>query len=206
MKVYTFPYGPLGSNMYVLSINDSYFIVDPSVSPDRVLSSNKFDENFFSNVKAILVTHAHFDHVMYVDKWAEVCSCPIYMSDKDAPLLKDSDTNCSSFMYADVSFGANTVDCGNIINIEDISIEVISTPGHTPGSVCYLFTDFNIMFTGDMLFAGSVGRVDLPLGSQPDMLRSIDIIKSLNDDIEVYPGHGYYTKVGLEKKNNPFFK
>lgn len=205
MKVYTFPFGPLGANMYVISIGDNYVLVDPSVSPDKLMSTNKFGDDFFDKVEAILITHAHFDHVLYIDEWSKVSKAPIYISSDDKEFLSEPLKNCSSQMMADTAFFAPTVDLSDKLDICGKTIKVIKTPGHTPGSVCFLFEDENIMFTGDMLFAGAIGRVDLPLGNDDDMQNSIDLLKTLNDEILIYPGHGYYSKMGIEKRSNPFF-
>lgn len=205
MKVYTFPYGPLGANMYVVDVNGGYILIDPSVSPDKIINSGKFGDDFLSKVSAILITHAHFDHVLYVDIWANKVSCPIYISADDAEFLKDSDKNCSSHMMDDTVFYVKPSLLDDSVLINDYSIKVIRTPGHTPGSVCFLFENDKIMFSGDMLFAGAIGRCDLPLGDESLMFKSIELMKTLDDDILVYPGHGYYTKMQIEKERNPFF-
>lgn len=205
MKVITFPYGPLGANMYVVELADEYVLIDPSVNPDKILSSKRVGDDFLSKVSAILITHAHFDHILYVDKWSDLLNVPVYIDKKDAPFLSEPEMNCSSQMMADTMFCTKTVSLDDSLSFGDTKIRIIRTPGHTPGSVCYLFENERIMFSGDMLFAGAVGRVDLPLGNDTDMINSIKLLKTLDDDILVYPGHGYYTKMEIEKKSNPFF-
>lgn len=130
------------------------------------------------NVIGILVTHSHFDHVASLDDLVERYGYQVY----DFSNL-----------------------CEGINNIGSFSFEVIKTFGHTMDSVCYYFRDDKVMFTGDFLFYGTIGRCDLMESDYSVMLDSIEKIKKYPDDIVVYPGHGRKTMLGFEKKNNPYF-
>lgn len=131
------------------------------------------------NVIGILVTHSHFDHVASVSDLVSKFSIPVY----DLNNLEEG-----------------RVDIGNF------SFEVIKTFGHTMDSVTYYFKSDKVMFTGDFLFKGTIGRCDLVESRYGEMLKSIDKIKKYDDDIKIYPGHGVFTNLGYEKKNNPYFR
>ncbi len=216
MKVTSFPYGPLSSNLYLLEQNDEYVIVDPSVAPERfsaVLNLPKV----ISGLKAVLITHAHFDHIMYADLWKKMLSennrndVKFYLNASEHGFLRNPDLNCSSDMSADTSFLFEPTDNALASGIAlfssepDNLISVINTPGHSPGSSCYLFEKEKILFSGDTLFCGSVGRTDLPKGSYADMKKSIETLKTIGSDYKVYPGHGPSTTILKEKQFNPYF-
>lgn len=204
MDVVIIPLGPLGSNMYVVTSETGYLIVDPSVSPSEPALKTKLGDDFTKKIRGILLTHAHFDHSFYLDDWANVVSCPYFMSDDDKEILKTPNLNCSSDMFKPLSIKTETTDPGDSFTIDGLNISVIRTPGHTPGSVCFLFEEQKVMFTGDTLFAGSCGRSDLPRGNGKVLMDSLRKLKTLDDDIVIYPGHGYYSKIGMEKQFNPF--
>ena len=210
MKVLTIPYGPLGSNMYITIKGNEAIVVDPSVSPEVIKKAiPEFD---FGSVKAVFITHAHFDHIKYVKEWAEVLNGkPVYMSEKDVQLLKESRGNGSYLIGEKTLFDVETTDIRNVNKKEliGLSFEIIETPGHTAGSCLICVSDNEkeqkVVFSGDMLFKGSVGRTDLPSGSDLDMMRSVDLIKTLPHDYKVYPGHGPDTSIEYECSNNPYF-
>ena len=204
MDIKTVPYGPLGSNMYIIMDPAGLIIVDPSVAPDSPFVARKLGDRAVSDVRAILLTHAHFDHSMCLDAWVKATGAPAYMASADNDVLASSFNNCSAIMDEPLSFETSPLPLPEHLELLGYDIRVISTPGHTPGSVCYLFEKEKAMFSGDTLFAGSIGRSDLPLGSGRDLATSLALLGTLPEDIVVYPGHGYHTTIALEKKTNPY--
>ena len=196
--------------MYVLISGKKALVIDPCCPWDETgLDDVK--------VKAVFCTHGHFDHIEAADDIVARFSCPLLISAEDRGMLNDPSKNHS------LSFGINVCENSESIpfpasvmsnsdfdmdDCEPFSLQIIPTPGHTSGSVCFLFSlpdsEQRIMFTGDMLFRRSIGRTDLG-GSDIDMSKSIDLLKSMEDDIICYPGHGTKTCLGDEKRLNPFF-
>jgi glyoxylase-like metal-dependent hydrolase (beta-lactamase superfamily II) len=212
MDIITLPYGPLQSNMYLIQGESGFFIVDPSVSPDIVM--RRCASVDLSKIKAILVTHAHYDHISSVFEWMKKCpDVQVFMSDVDVQLLSDPQSNCSFFTGSgsDLTFVSSDVSGLKQLSSSDdqFDIKAVPTPGHTSGSVTFDVTDkkdgTRALFTGDTIFAGSIGRTDFPTGDISEMYSSIDIIKKYPDELPIYPGHGPSSTVGYEKKTNPFF-
>ena len=206
MDIKVVPYGPLGSNMYLVSTSAGLIVVDPSVDPCGPFVARKLSTPI-ENVKvcAILLTHAHFDHCMYLDAWAQKTSAPSYLAAEDIPFLKSSELNCSYAFGEPHTIATVPAALESELTFGAVSIRVLKTPGHTPGSVCFLFEKEKVMFSGDTLFAGSIGRSDLPEGNAAQLTASLHSLRSLPDDIVVYPGHGYHSTMKIEKATNPFF-
>ena len=205
MIVHTLPLGPLASNMFVIEDGEAFYIVDPSVSPDECASVIEgFDPG---KVRAVLVTHAHFDHIFYIEEWQAKCSCDFFMSDDDRDLLSDPMYNVSAMIGYDRAFKADTKDISSLVALGNLKTEVIRTPGHTRGSVCFLVSDGSekVIFTGDTVFAGGVGRTDFPTGNLTELMESVGKIKALDRSIVMYTGHGPVTTVGSEVDSNPYF-
>lgn len=176
---------------------------DPADKGDYIYEALK-DKGF--QVRAILLTHGHFDHIWGVQKLMELSGARLYAYEGEAELCKDSSLNVSAqagracSVKPDVLFkdGEEFCLCG-------ISGKVIATPGHTGGSCCYYFEEDKILISGDTLFQESVGRTDFPTGSMSTLIRSInDKLMPLPEDVKVYPGHGPSTTIGYEKVNNSF--
>ena len=206
MKVAVIPYGPFASNMYIILAGGDSFIVDPSVSPDKAL---RLLEGFdLASVKGVFVTHGHYDHICYADSWREVLSgVPFFLSHKDIPLLSDPRANCAYMDGKQSVFDDKYTDAEGELDIGQVKVTVIATPGHTKGSVCFLFESGgeSLLFTGDTVFAGSVGRTDFPGGSFEELSESVNTIKKLDPELAIYPGHGPDSTVGEEIRTNPYF-
>lgn len=216
MFIKCFPEGPLGANMYLLWSNGSYFIVDPCCSPNLVKDITDIQDFDFKCLKAIFITHGHFDHIACVDEWkGEFPEVPIYIDDDEKDTFADGISNGSAVFGRSCTFSSTPELLSSINYSFDmglIHIEMIKTPGHSKGSVCYIASskdeNNNIqraMFSGDMLFRFSIGRTDLPGGNDVRMHESIVLLKKLDFDCVVLPGHGGSTTLGQEKRLNPYF-
>ncbi|MDU5595773.1 MBL fold metallo-hydrolase, partial [Peptoniphilus rhinitidis] len=196
--------GDLQENCFILfDENKDAFIVDPGDSSKNII--NVIEKNNLS-IKFILLTHGHFDHVGAVAALKEKYNVPIYLSEKDKNFLeKPEEVRASAFGIqiepAKVDYFVKDKD--EIKFSQDI-IKVIETPGHTIGSVCYLFK--NLLFSGDTLFNGSIGRTDFPESDHNLMMESLKKLKNLDDDIFVLSGHGPESQMNYEKNSNPYFR
>ena len=190
------------SNMYLAYVGDELFVIDPSVDPDSIKQD-------ISGVSAILITHGHYDHIKFVESWHEKFpETPIYMSPEDGAIISDYRANCSFMDGISKVFDFPYQKPDEEISIGSVTVKVIPTPGHTMGSVCYLFSEdgADYMFTGDTVFQGSVGRTDMPGGSSKILMESVKKISRMDPSVRIYPGHGPESTVGFEVKFNPFFE
>ena len=189
-----------GANMYVISSEGFGAVIDPSSDYFEIkdfLIRNNID------VKYVILTHAHFDHIFEIDSWAKNTSCEVIVGVNEAPSLADSNLNCYKlFFNLDRKYLGpySTVKDGDVLELGCESIRIIETPGHSAGSIS-LSVD-NKLFVGDTVFAGnSYGRTDLPGGDAKKLFESINLIKSLPPETVVYPGHGPKTSVAELKRN-----
>jgi len=180
-------------------------VFDPADRGDYIY--NALTEKGFK-VKAILLTHGHFDHIWGCSKLRALTSAPVYALDEEKDLLESSRLNCSEMAGRGCSVKANTfVHDLDVLEIEGFKIQVLATPGHTKGSACYYFIDDETLISGDTLFEESIGRTDLATGSMSALVHSIEEkLEPLGDEVKVYPGHGNQTTIGHEKKYNPFWR
>ena len=200
------PVGPLQCNCSIIGdeATRETMVIDPGDDIDDVLAILR-KHNL--EVKQIVVTHAHVDHVGGAMKLRAATSAPILLNQNDLALLKMLDVQAAWVGMAapgqveiDQSVGnADTVRAGSL------SANVLHTPGHTEGSICLYFPAENKLIAGDTLFAGSIGRTDLPGGSFEKIIRSLhQTVLALPDDTVVVPGHGPLTTIGEERESNPF--
>jgi hydroxyacylglutathione hydrolase len=198
--------GPIAENCFVLRQegSDKALVVDPGEEAERILAEV---EEMGAEVEAILVTHCHFDHIGAVAPVAKATGAPVYCPEIEVPVLAD----IMSFVpYAGFgpfeSYDADeTVRGGEALELAGLGLDVIFTPGHSPGHVTYSVRDEAAIFSGDVLFQGSVGRVDLPGGDGPMLIRSIQsLVESHPAETAVYPGHMGVTTLGAEQATNPF--
>ena len=159
---------------------------------------------------AIILTHAHFDHIFGVKDLSCHFNIPVYLHPDDKPMLRMAPSMASGFQgipVPEVDFDTCDIFDGQTLGINGLSFEVIHTPGHTPGSVCLLSSKSGDLFSGDTLFAGSIGRTDLPMGDYDKEIVSVmDKIMGLDADIKVHPGHGGATTIAYERTHNPFLQ
>ena len=209
IKVIPFIYEDLDdlyANTYLLSDeNNNCVVIDPSKNNLNLVN---FIKNNNLLLKAVLLTHGHIDHMRGVDTLVDNFKCPLYIGFYDINKLKDSYENCSLFLGSEmvVNSNAETVSDKQVLKCLKNDIVVIETPFHTSGSLCYYIQDAKLLFTGDFLFAGSVGRSDLPSAKPKEFRNSINKLLALPKETKIYPGHGKSTTLKQECEANPFVK
>lgn len=206
MKYKRFPLGPLWTNTYLVWDGGKGFLVDPAGDPDQIAA---FVQAQGVSIEKILLTHGHLDHAGGLPAVMERFNAPVYVPEKDAPLVASPDPGALEWMGYDFrgTDDFSPLNDGDVLTVGKMKISVLATPGHTPGSSCYLVEseEGSLLLSGDTLFARSVGRTDLP-GGDPGMLdRSILRLGALPDELQVLPGHGPETTIGAERKHNPFW-
>jgi len=204
MHARCFTVGPLQENCWVVHADgsDKALVIDPGEEADRLIAAIG---DLGLTVEAILLTHTHFDHVGAVAPLARATGAPVYCPELEVPVLQDINAYVpwKEFGPYENWDPEHTVEGGETLELAGLSIDVIFTPGHSPGHVTYAAED--ALFSGDVLFQGSVGRVDLPGGDWGTLLESIrSLVDSLPPETAVYPGHMGLTSLGAERSSNPF--
>ncbi|WP_290912867.1 MBL fold metallo-hydrolase [Eubacterium sp.] len=191
--------------------NNCSLIIDEKTNQSALVDCNEFSQKMIdmigdTDLKYILLTHGHFDHIIGVKSVKEKYGAQVVISKEDEPMLNSSKLSLAVFCNAP----QNNVDAdiivkdGDEITLGEIKIKVMATPGHTSGSVCYIAE--NYIFSGDTLFYCSCGRTDFPSGSHEQMMSSLQKLKALDGDYKVYTGHNNLTTLDFERKNNPYMK
>lgn len=197
------------ANTYIIGKIGSFCLVVDLGSTSKEIY--EYIDNHYDRCLGVLLTHAHFDHIRGLTKFLRHFNydIPVYLSEADLPLLTDSTSNFSKSQGEDVKVNIDPVtvkDGDELVFKKEMHVKVIATPFHTEGSVCYLFDDDNALFSGDTLFKDSIGRSDLATSDPDKVIPSLKKLMKLRDTLVVYPGHGDITRLGEEKKNNPFLK
>ena len=195
LMVHTLVLGNYETNCYLVyrDENDECLVIDPGYEPRKVLSAAKA---LGLSIRAVLLTHGHFDHVGAVREIFAETDCDIYLCPDDCQMPEA--------MTAGQLCYTHSLQDADRLNIAGLELQVLHTPGHTPGSVCFLCE--NALFSGDTLFAGSCGRTDLPCGNWQDLKQSLARLMALEEDRIVYPGHGEASTLSTEKKHNPYLR
>ena len=201
MNITTLHLGSLGTNCYLVPSGENRcIIIDIG---DGVARLRDTLDSKGLKPEAILLTHGHYDHVAGVEEIRSTYGIPVYIHAADEKCLRSGQANLA-YQLTDKAFipvaEYQTLSDDDTLNIGELEITVIHTPGHTPGGVCYQIGD--ALFTGDTLFAGSIGRIDLG-GNAQDMRASLERLASLCGDYEVYPGHMGSSTLDWERQNNP---
>ncbi|WHX48412.1 MBL fold metallo-hydrolase [Paenibacillus woosongensis] len=205
LNIETYSLGPLETNAYLIRGEEEgkAIIVDPGMNPAPLIRRIEG-----LDIEAILLTHAHFDHIGGVDEIRRLKQCPVYLHSLESDWLTTPALN-GSLRWAEVSppIQSDAAEYelaeGQKLKLIGHEFTVFHTPGHSPGSVSFLCG--NDLFSGDVLFRMSVGRTDLPGGREADLYNSIrGKLYRLPDEVTVYPGHGPKTTIGFEKANNPY--
>jgi hydroxyacylglutathione hydrolase len=199
--------GPFQENCYIIGDEASGVgaLVDPGDEAARIAMAV---EQTGLEVGSIIVTHAHIDHVGAVAALVEEYACPVLMHAEAEPMLKQLPTQA---MMMGLKFGKvpavdRHIGDGEHLEVGDLRLRSLYTPGHAPGHLAF-YVEEGLVLSGDALFAGSIGRVDLPGGSMEVLMRSIEArLLTLPDETTVYPGHGPQTTVGNERASNPFLQ
>jgi len=205
LNIRNYNLGPLQTNAYLLTGADPTrgVIIDPGMNPGALIRNIEGME-----IEAILLTHAHFDHMGGVDEIRKLKNCPVYLHPLESEWLTNPKLN-GSLMWPNVSPPLTTDPAeydlaeGQTVKLIGLDFKVFHTPGHSPGSVSFLCG--NDLFSGDVLFRLGVGRTDLPGGRERDLVDSIrNKLYKMDAEVKVYPGHGSRTTIGFERERNPY--
>jgi len=206
MDVRMFTVGQIAENCFVFRKDgsDRALIVDPGDEAERILGAT---DELGLTIDGILLTHTHFDHIGAVAPIAKATGAEVWCPELEAPVLADinSFVPWPGFGPFESYEAEHTVSGGEKLELADLEIDVIFTPGHSPGHVTYSIPSESAIFSGDVLFQGSVGRTDLPGGDGPTLMESIrTLVESHPPQTTVYPGHMGVTTLGAERATNPF--
>ena len=205
MKVNQYVVGPVQTNCYLI-MNEKTgeaLVVDPGASPQSIY--DKATEEGVT-IRAILLTHGHFDHAGGAEELSRLTQAPIYIHEAERDTLTDTELNASWMVGREETYRADAfLRDEEELDLAGFHIRVLFTPGHTPGGCCYYFPYEDVVFSGDSLFCGSIGRTDFKGGSMSDLVRAISAkLMTLPDRTTVYPGHNDVTTIESERMYNPY--
>lgn len=209
MLLETFPVGPLACNCTILGDEETReaIVIDPGDDVSRI-AKRLNDQGL--RLKQVLVTHGHIDHVGGALKLKRLTGAPIYLNENDLPQIEMMDTQAAWLGLRAAPETAppdEGLKDGQLVGLEHYPAQVLHTPGHTQGSICLHFAPLNLLIAGDTLFAGSIGRTDLPGGDLEQIMASLHTrVLNLPDETHVLPGHGPGTTIGEERATNPFLQ
>jgi hydroxyacylglutathione hydrolase len=206
MDVRMLTVGPVQENCFVVHKDGQALVVDPGDEAQRII---ELIDELGVSVQAILITHTHFDHVGAVAPLARHTGAPVWCPKLETQVLADimSYVPWPGFGPFESYDADHTVEGGEKLELAGFEIDVLFTPGHSPGHVSYSIPDEKALFSGDVLFEGSVGRVDLPGGDWSTLAQSIaGLLDALPDDTQVFPGHMGLTTLGRERATNPYLR
>ena len=211
LHIKSFAFNPFSENTYIVfNENKNAFIIDPgdfSEVENNIL--NQFIVDNELKVQNILLTHAHIDHVLGLQKAFDKYKVPILMHELEKEILDRNpmDANRFGFFFKPFEGEISYLNENEIISLDDYEFQILHVPGHSPGHIAFYSEAQKFIISGDVLFEGSIGRTDLYKGDPQELLKSIrEKLFVLEDETKVYNGHGNPTTVGFEKNYNPFFK
>ena len=198
--------GPVYTNCYFLKnkTTGEMIVIDPADFPEKIYEKVI---QMGGKPAAILLTHGHFDHILGCNELRKLSGAKVYACDAEKDVCEDTHNNCTDQIGRLYTVIADEyVKDGEELDVAGMKCRLLHTPGHTKGSCCYYFEEDGVLISGDTLFAGSVGRADLPTGSEGTLIRSIqNKLSGLPGTVKVYPGHGDATTIENESKYNPYW-
>ncbi len=200
LKIKKFVLGKMSTNCYLIENDNHSIIIDPGDQANQLI-----DYLIQNNLKleAILLTHAHFDHIGAIDQLVEKYNCSVYVHQNDYDMIYDDYLNLSNY-YNALKIKSKVNAINDYIDIDRFHFEFVNLPGHTAGS-CFIFLKkYHIIFSGDVLFKNAIGRFDFPTSSSSDTRESMVKIQKIDEDYKIYPGHGESTTLFQEKQSNPY--
>ena len=205
LDIRSFTVGPVQENAYIVRLAGatSAVLIDPGDEPDRLVGAI---EELGVRIEAILITHCHFDHIGAVASLARATGAPVYCPEIERPALEDIRiATPPGFGPFENHVPEHTLAGGESLSIADLDVEVLFTPGHSPGHLTFLLPAHAAILSGDVLFQGSIGRTDLPFADHPTLERTLaTLVGTLPAETTVYPGHMGVTTLGRELATNPF--
>jgi len=208
MKIFPMSLGPIQANCYIISENEKALIIDPGAEAEKIIKHLSEQD---LTPAAILLTHGHFDHIAAVNEVTKKYDLPVYAHSLEKEYFFNPKFNFSDRHGGDIvlseAFDYHWLECGDMLELIGLTFKIIHVPGHSLGSICFYDEERKVIFTGDTLFRGSIGRTDFLNGNMEQLHAMISKkILTLPEDTVVYPGHGVATTIEDEKLMNPFFR